>query len=106
MAKNKSPNQRQIAQERIDILFSEAECDFRVSPENARNFVRHALNIALRCRVRIPVEFKRKFCKNCLSYLKPGVSSAVRLNKQRLIITCKNCGTLKRVPYKNKKRSS
>ncbi len=92
--------QKQIPRERIEILFSEAEKAFRQNPERASNYVRQAWNIALRCRVRIPTALKRKFCKKCYSYLAPGISSEVRLNEQKIIITCKNCGDLKRIPYK------
>ena len=98
------PNwQKQISRERIEILFNEAEKIFKEKPERAKSYVKQAWNIALRYRVRIPTGLKRSFCKKCFSYLKAGVSSTVRLNKKRVIITCKNCGAVKRIPYNRAK---
>jgi len=103
MKRFKKPGwQKQISRERIEILFSEAEKIFRTNPERAKNYIKQAWRIALKYRVRIPLALKRSFCKKCFYYLKAGASASIRLNKQRLIITCKNCGAVKRIPYKRK----
>jgi ribonuclease P protein subunit RPR2 len=51
-------------------------------------------------RVRIPLGEKRRLCKNCLSYLKPGVTSTTRVREGRVIITCTNCGNVKRLQFR------
>ncbi len=97
--------QKQIARERIEILFSEAEKSFKSNPKRAAEHVKAAHKIAMRYRVRMGPLLKRKSCKKCFSYLKPGVTSTVRLNEGVLITTCKNCGELKRIPYKSKRKA-
>ena len=96
--------QKQIARERIEILFSEAEKAFKSNPKRAAEHIKAAHKIAMRYRVRMGPQFKRKFCKKCFTYLKPGETSAVRLNDGVLITTCKNCGEVKRMPYKPKNK--
>ena len=97
--------QKQIAKERIEILFSEAEKVFKSNPKRAAEHIKAAHKIAMRYRVHLGGGLKRKFCKKCFSYLKPGVTSTIRLNKSMLITTCKNCGAVKRLPYKPKNKA-
>jgi RNase P subunit RPR2 len=51
-------------------------------------------------RVRIPLDEKRRLCKNCFSYLKPGVTSTTRVREGRVIISCAGCGNVKRLQYR------
>jgi ribonuclease P protein subunit RPR2 len=94
---SKKPDwQQKIAKERIEILFEQAEKNFKKRPERSRRYVELARKIGLRYNVRFSKELKRKFCKNCNSLLIPGVSSQVRLKKKILIIKCKKCDKLYR----------
>lgn len=56
------------------------------------------LNSSLR--IRIPLDEKRKLCKKCNTYLKPGVTSSTRVREGRVIITCKECGSVKRLQFR------
>src|SRR3989338_835729 len=97
--------QKQIARERIEILFSEAEKVFKENPKRAAEYIKAAHKIAMRYRVRMGPLLKREFCRKCFSYLKPGITSTVRLAQKRgsnITIHCNNCGAIKRIPYKTK----
>lgn len=93
--------QKKIARERIEILFDQAEETFPEHPERANRYVELARKIAMHYRVRIPKKFKRKFCDECHSYLKPGVNCEVEVNSEQRTVdwTCEECGNTKRYPY-------
>lgn len=93
--------QKEIAKERISILFREAK-----NPERAKRYVRLARKIAMHYRVRIPRELKRKYCKNCNSLLVPGQNCRIRLSQRgtpRIILTCMECSHIMRFPYLKEK---
>jgi ribonuclease P protein subunit RPR2 len=80
MARSRKKNKavaRSIAQERIEYLFSLAKTEFP--------------------------ELKRTFCKSCGSLLVPGNNSRVRLKGNTIIISCLDCGNIKRYPYGKEK---
>lgn len=64
-----------------------------------KSAVKDAFRINSSLRVRIPLDEKRRLCKKCFSYLKPGVTSKTRVRAGRVIITCLNCGNIKRLQY-------
>jgi ribonuclease P protein subunit RPR2 len=66
----------------------------------ARQAVKDAFKLSQTLRLRIPREEKRKLCKHCYTYLKPGVTSSTRIAKGRIIITCLNCKHVKRLQYR------
>ena len=86
MDKNKT-----IAQERIKILFEEAEKIFEKSPKLANRYIELARKIAMKVNLRLPRNLKRKFCKHCYSYLVPGKTSRTRIHKSRVTIYCFTC---------------
>lgn len=95
------PDNKKIAQERIKILFEEADKVFNKDPKLANRYVDLARKIAMKVNLRIPRNLKRKFCKHCYSYLKPGINSRTRIHKNKIIIYCKNCKKYTRIPLKN-----
>ena len=103
MRKSQKPDwQTKIAKERIEILFSLAEKEFKRYPERSKRYVELARKIGLRYNVRLSKDDKRKFCKICNTLLKPGVSSKVRLDKstKTINVQCLNCEKIYRFPYK------
>ena len=74
---------KKIAKERIAILFHQAEGEFEKHPERSKRYVELARKIGMRYNVRLAKEMKMRFCGECLSYLKPGVTSRVRARKDR-----------------------
>ena len=98
--------ERRIALERMEILFHHAEEEaLRGRTARARRYVDLARRIGMRYNVRVPPEFKRRFCKDCLSYLLPGVNARVRLGRGRVVVTCTGCGAIQRLPYREEQKA-
>ena len=92
MRRGKKPEwQKKIAKERINILFELAERELKKHPDRSRRYVELARKIGLRYNVRLPRKLKRKFCKNCNTLLKPGLTSEVRFKNGMLIVKCLVC---------------
>ena len=90
--KNKKKN---IALERIERLMALAgEEARRGNLKQADRMVEMARKINMRTKTPIPRELKKRYCKHCYSYLKPGETSKTRINsKQRRVeTTCLKCG--------------
>lgn len=91
-----------IAKERIQILLSLAEKEFKKHPERSKRYVELARKIGLRYNIRLPKQLKRKFCKKCNSLLIPGLTSRIRIDSKKKILTvkCLKCEKIYRFPYK------
>jgi len=98
--KKKPLQERRLALDRIEQLFREAEKVFKENPELSNRYVEHARKIAMKSKVRIRSELKKRFCKHCYSYIKPGINCRVRLTKKHLTYYCLGCKRLMRFPYK------
>jgi ribonuclease P protein subunit RPR2 len=92
--------QKEIAKERIEILFEQAKLQFPKNKSLANRYVTLARKLAMKVRVRIPQEYKRKFCKHCHKYLQPGINSRTRTRDGKVIISCLECKKFMRIPIK------
>lgn len=92
--------QKKLAMERIECLFKTAELSFKEKPEESHRYVQLARKIAMRYNLKMPEKFKRKFCRKCNMYLKPGVNCTIRAKNRVVVIKCLECGAVKRYPYK------
>ncbi len=99
MAKFFRSKQKYIARERIKKLISLAEKVFSKNPERADHYVNLARIIAMKARVRIPSNLKKRFCKHCYKFLQPGVNCRVRTKNKKLIYYCLNCKEYMRFPF-------
>jgi ribonuclease P protein subunit RPR2 len=100
---------RQIARERIDLLLDLAAEKLRADPTLSRRYVRLARLIGMKAGVRLDREAKMFVCRKCDTLLRPGLSARVRTRSERgtiLVITCLNCGAIKRYPATREKRAS
>lgn len=93
-----------IARERIDILFKLAEESFEAHPERSDRYVEMAKNIATKYNMKMPGIWKRRFCKNCNKFLKPGNNCQIRLRDSRVTIKCLECGNAVNIPYITEKK--
>ncbi|MFO7792483.1 MAG: ribonuclease P protein component 4 [Candidatus Saliniplasma sp.] len=88
---------KKIAKERIEKLFEEAR---RATLEDdilrSNRYVELARKIGMKYNVGIPSKYRRRFCKRCYSYLFPGKTCRVRINKGKLVTKCLNCKTINR----------
>ena len=98
---------KELAKERIVRLFEMAEAFFHKDRSLSHRYVELALRIAKRARVKIPREYKYRYCKRCKKYLVPGVNARVRTRGGRMphvVIKCLECGFHRRVPTIPKRR--
>ena len=98
-------NVKQIARQRIQILFEQAKKVGRSNPKLAMQYVLSARKIAMAAKVRMPIEFKRETCKECNSLFVQGVNCRVRIKQKRephVVVTCLNCGNQTRILLKEK----
>lgn len=92
--------ERSIARERIDILFTEAlKAALAGNAARANRYVELARRIGMRYNVRIPQAHRRRFCKVCYAYLLPGRTATVRVGSGRVVAHCHACGATMRVPH-------
>lgn len=92
---------KDLARQRIFILFNKSLSTVTTNPELARRYVEIALAISRKSGVPIPKQFKLNYCKKCHSFLMPGVTARIRLRgkgKKRLVIKCLSCGRIFRYP--------
>jgi ribonuclease P protein subunit RPR2 len=97
MAKRRSIGRREargIARERMDILFDLARETSPRDRELSRRYVSLARKIGMRYNVRLLKNDKLMICKNCNSFLVPGVNCRVRTHASRVVITCLDCGSI------------
>lgn len=88
-----------IVLKRIKILFKQAERAFKSHPERSHRYVKIARDIAMKARMTVPKALKRKYCKHCYKYLRPGVNSRVRVRKGLLVYYCFSCRKYTKIPY-------
>jgi len=93
-----------VAKERINILMinAEAEAVGNKNSVRANRYVKLSRKIGMRYNVRIDKKFSNRICRGCDSYLGTSATARVRCQSGRMIISCKNCGRVKRFPIKNK----
>jgi ribonuclease P protein subunit RPR2 len=97
---------KQIARQRIQILFDEAKNVCRSDPQLAMQYIKSARRIAMAAKIRLPVDFRRQTCKNCYALLVQGYNCRVRVKQKmepHVVITCLNCGNQTRILLRQKK---
>ena len=101
--------ERNIAVERIEKLFSQAESQFGSSRSLSNRYVALARRIAMKYKIRISPQLRRRFCRHCYSYLKPGINLRVRMSPGHVTYYCLDCKKFMRFPHireKAKKRAT
>lgn len=93
---------KRIAEERIEILLSLAEQNFKTNPDRSKRYIKLAGLIGMRYSVRLKRAQKRKICKHCRTLLIPGKNCRIRLKNSVILTTCETCGKMSRYPYYKK----
>jgi len=96
-----------IAMERIRILFELAEETFPSDSTLAQRYVDLARRIAMRTRLRLPRDLRRRVCRRCNAFLVPGATSRTRIRQRRephVATTCLKCGATTRIPLRRRKQ--
>lgn len=94
-------DQKKIAKERIQTLFEQAQ---DAEQKLANRYVTLARKIGMKFRVRIPSNFKRRYCKHCYNYFRSG-NSTIRLVNQKIVYHCLKCKKYSRFPYSKERKS-
>ncbi len=92
--------QQKIAEQRITTLFQQAEQTFSKDAALAHRYVSLARKMAMRLRLRMPKEYKRKFCRYCYHFLMPGANARMRTREGKVIISCLDCKKFMRIPMR------
>jgi ribonuclease P protein subunit RPR2 len=95
---------RNIAKERMDILFTLAMKEFPKNSSRSHRYVEIARDISKKYKAKIPQKWSRSYCKNCYKFLFPGKNSNVRLISSEVHIKCHECDNVMIVPYKKEKK--
>ncbi len=96
----KQTNIKQIARQRIQILFEQANNIAKSNPKLAAKYVKTGRRIAMAAKIRLPIEFRRQTCKKCNALFVHGVNCRVRIKQKReshVVVTCLNCGNQTRM---------
>ncbi|MFW5746015.1 MAG: ribonuclease P protein component 4 [Nanoarchaeota archaeon] len=95
MAKQKA-KLRKEARQQIDSIFQTLDCCESIA--EGTEMIRKARNLAMKYRLRLPKEKKRKFCNNCYAFLIPSRNCRVRLQDGHVVYTCHECNHMMRFP--------
>ncbi|MFQ6060595.1 MAG: ribonuclease P protein component 4 [Thermoplasmata archaeon] len=106
MVRRRRGEERRIAIERINILFTLAEkCAVKGNTSRANRYAHLAWKIGMRYNISLPKYLKRRYCRGCHTYLQPGINCRVRLTGDRITLTCESCGRFYRFPFLKERRS-
>lgn len=98
--------EKDLAKQRIIKLLRMADSIYRTEPGLAIKYGELARRISLRSRVKIPREWRSRFCKRCGVLLFPGLNASIRTRERRfphIVIKCDICGSIRRIPYLREK---
>ena len=87
-------SKKEIATQRILILFDNAVSNARNNPRLAERQAQIARKISMRFKIKMPWQIRTSFCKKCKKFIVPGVTSKVRVgrsNVKSVRITCGFC---------------
>jgi len=98
--KQKPVWQRKTAVERIRTLFSQADKAYEENPSFSNRYVALARKISMKCKIKLTSPQKRKYCKHCQVYLRPGGNCRVRSRPKMMIYYCLKCKKHMRILYK------
>src|SRR3989344_8632928 len=89
---------KEIAMQRIKILFKQAEDIASKNKVLANRYINLARKIAMKAKVSLPADLKRRLCKHCYHFLIPSVNSRIRTKNRKVIIYCLDCKKYTRIP--------
>ncbi len=88
---------REAARRRISTLYKlSLEMAQKGDLKLARRYLELARRIGMRYTVRIPQDLKMITCKGCMTPLLPGITGRFRQRNGNTVITCIECGRIKR----------
>ncbi len=101
-SRGRKPTRKNIARERIEILFYQAERFAKEDLSLSNQCVQRARQIAMKERIRPGPAYTRRYCRRCYGYFIPGLTSRTRINRGKVTITCLQCGFQRRYHVQKK----
>jgi len=92
--------QKKLALDEISSILNKAKTVFDEKPDLAHKYAKKARRVALKYKVKLPLNIKRRICKNCHSFLVPGKNLRVRTRKGHVVYYCLECKKFMRIGYK------
>ncbi len=108
MRRKAKEREKDLARQRIARLLRLADEVYPEEPKLGLQYGELARRLALRTKVKIPRRWRWRYCKECGSFLYPGINADVRVRSRRfphLVIRCRICGGIRRIPYLREKRA-
>ena len=107
MAKARIPKKRQkvIAKEHLKAVFTLAK-EKRSDKNLTNKLIKLARKIAMKVRMRLPLNYKRQYCKHCYSYQTPGTNQRVRIQNKKVVLKCQECNKFTRIPITPKRKQT
>jgi ribonuclease P protein subunit RPR2 len=100
---------KQIARQRVQLLFQQAKKVYRSNPQLSSRYITTARKVAMAAKIPLPTVHKRQICKRCNMLLVQGDNCRVRIQQKRephVVITCLSCGCKTRIPLKKKREKT
>lgn len=105
--RRKYKEMQKLALKRMYILYDRAKSEFFEHRERSHRYAYLARKLAMRARVKLPINFKRQICKHCHKFIVIGFNARMRLRPKRvphIAVTCLECNHVMRYPYLQEKR--
>jgi len=99
--KYKGTRKEQQKQALIEIIaiLNKAKEVFGENPELSHKYAKKARRIALKYKLKLPLNLKRGICKNCHAFLVPGKNLRVRTTRGHVTYYCMECKKFMRFGY-------
>src|SRR3989344_6664111 len=89
---------------RVKELFKEAQHMHQTHPQLADRYVQIARRTAMKVNLKLPREFKRRFCKHCYAFFVPSKNCRIRIHKSRVVYYCFSCKKYMRFMLKGEEK--
>lgn len=100
--RKKPSKQADLAMQSARELIEQAGIVFKSRPQFADRYAKLCRKIAMKHKLRLPPEIKRKICKGCDAFLVPGKTARIRTQRGHVVIYCTSCKRISRIGYKKK----
>lgn len=89
--------QKEIAENHINELFDLAKKTFSSEKSLSDRYIKLALEMRNKYKIKLTKEQKAHFCKSCHCFLMPGANSKVRIKNKAVLLHCDKCGFIRRL---------
>lgn len=87
----------------LDLIDKAVDLVYEGKIDLAREYVKLAREYSAKGKIKLPIEYKRKFCRRCNVPLVSGITERRRIRRKVLIRTCLICGWIRRYELRENK---